>query len=109
MIHRNFEVTVKIAIVYISVAVIGCSGIVQGKKQKNLSSKESVPSYLKDYEKLYETDPHDAAVKWFKNARFGLFVHYALASLLEGGKPEYIELVWQSRARAFSEIYSGEV
>lgn len=92
MIHRNFEVTVRTAIVCVLAVILGWSGMVQGKKQKSVSSKVSVPSYLKGYEKLYEKDPHDAAVKWFKNARFGLFVHYALASLLEGGKWEYIEL-----------------
>ena len=51
MIHRNFEVTVRMAIVYVLVVVLGCSGVVQGKKQKGVSSKGSVPSYLKDYEK----------------------------------------------------------
>ncbi|MGD8500679.1 MAG: family 43 glycosylhydrolase, partial [Phycisphaerales bacterium] len=56
------------------------------------------PSYLKGYEKLYEEDPHEAAVKWFEDAKFGLFVHYALASLLEGGKSEYIELKDQDKS-----------
>lgn len=50
------------------------------------------PGYLKGYEKLYAQDPHKAALAWFKDAGFGLFVHYALASVLEGGKPEYLEL-----------------
>jgi len=92
MTHRNLEAAVRTTIVYVLAVAIGCSGAVQGKMQKGVSSKGPVPSYLKGYEKLYEKDPHDAAVKWFKNARFGLFVHYALASLLNGGKPEYIEL-----------------
>ena len=53
---------------------------------------DEVPSYLAGYEKLYRKDPHTAAVAWFTDARFGLFVHYALASVLEGGKPEYLKL-----------------
>jgi len=60
----------------------------QVRGQENIASKESVQSYLKGYKKLYEKDPHAAAVERFKDAKFGLFVHYALASLLEGGKWE---------------------
>lgn len=69
------------------------SDLMQVRGQDNISSKQSVPSYLKGYKKLYEKDPHAAAVEWFKDARFGLFVHYALASLLEGGKWEYAKLI----------------
>jgi alpha-L-fucosidase len=49
-----------------------------------------VPSYLESYRELYARDPHAAAIEWFKNARFGLFMHYGLYSLLGGewqGKP----------------------
>ncbi len=52
-----------------------------------------VPSYLNGYERLYAEDPHKAAMQWFKNAKFGLFVHYALASLCEQGKAEYLRMV----------------
>ena len=69
------------------------SDSIQVKGQENIAGKEPVPSYLKGYEKLYEKDPHAAAVEWFKDAKFGLFVHYALASLLEGGKWEYAKLI----------------
>ena len=41
----------------------------------------SVPSYLKGYESQYRKDPRAAAVEWHRNAKWGLFVHYALASL----------------------------
>jgi alpha-L-fucosidase len=51
-----------------------------------------VPPYLEAYRSLYEHDPHAAALQWFRDAGFGLFVHYALASLLERGKPGYLEL-----------------
>ncbi len=43
-----------------------------------------VPSYLKEHEGLYAKDPRQAALTWFKEARFGLFLHYGLYSLLEG-------------------------
>ena len=41
------------------------------------------PSYLKGYETLYARDPRAAAVQWFREARFGLFIHWGLYSLME--------------------------
>jgi alpha-L-fucosidase len=52
----------------------------------------TVPAYLQGVATRYCQDPNAAALEWFTDARFGLFVHYALASLLERGKPEYLEL-----------------
>ncbi len=49
-----------------------------------------IPSYLKGYENLYQTDPRAAAIKWFREAKFGLFIHYGLYSLL--GKGEWVML-----------------
>ena len=54
------------------------------------SSKSNAPSYLKDYGSLYATDAKAAALEWFKNARFGLFMHYGLYSLL--GRGEWVML-----------------
>jgi alpha-L-fucosidase len=92
MAQRGLAARAMMAIVCGLVVVSGCSAAVQGTKQQKGATKGSVPSYLKGYERLYRHDPRDAAVAWFKDARFGLFVHYALASLLEGGKPEYVKL-----------------
>jgi alpha-L-fucosidase len=38
----------------------------------------SMPEYLKDYSELYKTNQKEAALKWFKEADFGLFLHYGL-------------------------------
>ena len=46
------------------------------------------PSYLRGYESLYAADPHAAALAWFAEARFGLFMHYGLYSLL--GRHEWV-------------------
>ncbi|HOD80621.1 MAG: Alpha-L-fucosidase [Planctomycetes bacterium ADurb.Bin126] len=46
----------------------------------------SVPSYLKDHAELYARDPRAAALAWFKAARFGLFMHYGLYSILGRGE-----------------------
>jgi len=54
------------------------------------AASPDVPSYLKDHAALYARDPHAAALAWFKQARFGLFIHYGLYSLCGGewkGKP----------------------
>jgi alpha-L-fucosidase len=48
----------------------------------------AVPSYLKGYERLYAQDPRQAALAWFAEARFGLFMHYGLYSLL--GRHEWV-------------------
>jgi alpha-L-fucosidase len=49
-----------------------------------------VPSYLRGYESLYRKDPHSAAREWFKNAKFGLMMHYGLYSQL--GRGEWVML-----------------
>ncbi|MEI8042940.1 MAG: alpha-L-fucosidase [Verrucomicrobiota bacterium] len=45
-----------------------------------------IPSYLKGYQNLYRTDPRAAARQWFREAKFGLFMHYGLYSLLGSGE-----------------------
>ncbi len=52
------------------------------------TSITAVPSYLKGYESLYNTDPRKAALQWFKDAKFGLFLHYGLYSIL--GRHEWV-------------------
>ena len=49
-----------------------------------------IPSYLSGYEALYEEKPRDAALTWFREARYGLFLHYGLYSLL--GRHEWVQL-----------------
>jgi alpha-L-fucosidase len=36
------------------------------------------PSYLKNYQALYQKDPKKANLEWFKDAKFGLFIHYGI-------------------------------
>jgi len=50
----------------------------------------SIPSYLKAYGKRYAEDPRAAAIRWFREAKFGLFIHYGLYSLL--GRHEWVQL-----------------
>ena len=55
-----------------------------------LSAAPAVPVYLKGYEAEYAKDPRAAALKWFREARLGLFLHYGLYSLL--GRHEWVQL-----------------
>jgi len=44
-----------------------------------------LPSYLEGYEDLYSVDPRSASLRWFGEARYGLFMHYGLYSILGRG------------------------
>jgi len=48
-----------------------------------------VPSYLADYADLYADSPRGAALQWFRGAKYGLFLHYGLYSLL--GRHEWVQ------------------
>jgi alpha-L-fucosidase len=45
-----------------------------------------VPSFLEGYEELFDENPHSATLKWFEEARYGLFMHYGVYSLLGRGE-----------------------
>lgn len=56
----------------------------------NFTAVCQVPTYLKDYRKEYNKNPREANIKWFKDAQFGMFIHYGLYSLL--GKGEWVQV-----------------
>lgn len=56
----------------------------QGQEQ----TWREIPYFLKGYEALYEESPKKAALSWFKDARFGLFIHWGPAALY--GKGEWV-------------------
>ena len=47
-------------------------------------------NYLSEYAELYARDPRRAATEWFREAKYGLFLHYGLYSLL--GRHEWVQL-----------------
>lgn len=55
-----------------------------------ITVKSQIPAYLKDYRTAYEKSPREANRQWFKDARFGMFIHYGLYSQL--GKGEWVQL-----------------
>ncbi len=54
----------------------------------DIPSHTPVPAYLSGYGKIYQQDPHEAALSWFAQAQFGLFMHYGVYSLL--GRHEWV-------------------
>lgn len=46
----------------------------------NFSGTSQVPSYLEKYTEAYRENPRAANLKWFKDAQFGMFIHYGLYS-----------------------------
>lgn len=51
--------------------------------------QNGLPNYLKNYGMLWNKYPKEASLKWFKDAGFGMFVHFSPASILAGGTAEY--------------------
>jgi alpha-L-fucosidase len=52
-------------------------------------NSQEIPEYLKDYKDLYKINPREAAIQWFKDAKYGMFIHYGLYSLL--GRHEWVQ------------------
>lgn len=50
----------------------------------------SIPRYLQPYADLYKQSPREAAKRCFAEAKYGLFLHYGLYSLL--GRHEWVQL-----------------
>ncbi len=46
----------------------------------------AVPRYLDNYGTLWSTNPKEANLAWWRDARFGLFIHYGLYSQLKRGE-----------------------
>ncbi len=70
---------IKLTLVFIvAILFIRCAGDIKA------------PSYLQDYQEEYEENPREANLAWFKNADYGMFIHYGLYSILEKG--EWVQL-----------------
>lgn len=95
----------KAGAVCAGVTASGCIGLAKAASR--------VPSYLKGYEDIYAEDPRHAALKYFREAKFGLFMHYGLYSLLEGhwkgehSKPaEWVQYRGKIRVKEYEKLAS---
>lgn len=58
-----------------------------------ISAQYTCPDYLNDYKKTwYSKGPKAANLEWFKNAKFGMFVHYSPASQLQNPVADFTKL-----------------
>ena len=53
------------------------------------STANKVPAFLADYDESWMNNPRKATLEWFTKARYGLFMHYGLYSLL--GRHEWVQ------------------
>jgi alpha-L-fucosidase len=67
-----------------------------------MMSTASVPNYLKGFADEYAADPRAAAVSWFRQARYGLFLHYGLYSLL--GRHEWVQFKEKIRVAEYATL-----
>lgn len=66
------------------------------------SAADQTPAYLKAYGDLYAKDPHKAALAWFKDARYGLFMHYGLYSIW--GRGAWVQLFEKIPAKEYAKL-----
>jgi alpha-L-fucosidase len=64
----------------------------------------TVPNYLSGSEELFGQDPRAAAVAWFRDAKYGLFLHYGLYSLL--GRHEWVQFREQIPVAEYEKLES---
>jgi alpha-L-fucosidase len=57
---------------------------------RSARAAQKPPSYLASRAERYAADPRAAAIEWFRDAKFGLFLHYGLYSLPE--RHEWVQL-----------------
>ena len=69
---------IVIASIFIAALMSGCT------------VKPEIPPYLSDYQEEFLENPREANMHWFKDAGYGMFIHYGLYCLLEKG--EWVQL-----------------
>ena len=75
---------------FIKTVAVGAAGIsFTGLPSFSCSPLQPTPSYLKEYASLYKENPHVAVLQWFKDSKFGLFMHYGISSIF--GRGEWVQ------------------
>jgi alpha-L-fucosidase len=63
----------------------------------------AVPTYLRNYQREWEQSPRAANLAWFKDAAFGLFIHYGLYSQL--GRHEWAQFREKIPVTEYEKLY----
>ena len=87
---------------FLKLSAIGAVGAIPCFSRAIESDVKQVPSYLKGYETLYAKEPRQAALQWFHEAKFGLFMHYGVYSLL--GEGEWVQLRKKIRVKEYEKL-----
>ena len=72
---------------FIETSALAAAGLTLGGCLHTSSTK--LPTYLQSHKSEYKRHPRQAALKWFREARYGLFIHYGLYSIL--GRHEWVQ------------------
>lgn len=64
--------------------------------------KSHIPSWLKEDAEKYILNPRETALDWFRNARFGLNIHYGLYSLL--GRHEWVQFIEKIPVKEYEKL-----
>ncbi|MEY5012904.1 MAG: hypothetical protein RLY69_619 [Verrucomicrobiota bacterium] len=75
---------------FIQTLGVGAGTLLLPQSLRASSAAPEIPTYLKGYEKIFAENPRAAALRWFREAKFGLFLHYGLYSL--EGRHEWLQL-----------------
>lgn len=66
------------------------------------SEDVQVPSYLEAYRETYAENPKEAAIQYFRDAKFGLFIHYGVYSLMRRG--EWVQFDDKIRVKEYAKL-----
>nr|WP_141711542.1 alpha-L-fucosidase [Jiangella alba] len=66
------------------------------------ASGAGMPAYLRGYDEVFRHSPREASLRWFRDARFGLFLHFGLYSLL--GRGEWVMYHEQIPVREYERL-----
>lgn len=74
---------------FMQLSALGTAGaLLMTSCRSIIGSNNNVPNYLTDYKGSYLNDPRKASIDWFKDAKYGMFIHYGLYSIL--GRHEWV-------------------
>ena len=62
----------------------------------------TTPSYLNEYQTIHAVNRHKAALTWFRDAKYGLFLHYGLYSAL--GRGEWVQYQEQIPVQEYEKL-----
>ena len=87
---------------FVSTLAMSSAGVAFYQCEVKRKADTPVPVFLKEYAELYKKDPRSATMAWFKDAKFGLFMHFGLYSLL--GRGEWVQYVEKIPVKEYAKL-----